>query len=390
MHKIENAKKVCFVDYIPAELHINKEWEIVYWAFNPYKLPEPGLDRKRNRVKKLKSITERKKLGKRTCININERLQSGWNPFLENKNSKELTSFKDAVNVYIKHITLEYKEGNLAKDTFGTYTSKLKGIGEYLEDNDKGNIFCFQFDKQLISTYLDYRRYELGNSARTRDNYMTFIHTLCNWMVDKNYMSKNGCDSFKKIDKKVKKRIIISPAIRERIFDYYKHKNPNYLIFCMTCYYCLVRRTELSKLTVDDISIKNKTLYIHAEDAKMNKSAHVTIPERLAILLAVHIKDAKKTDYIFSENNYSPGNTRFKPNRSTSNWRRMRDKLKLDFNIKWYSLKDTGITDLITAGVDLISVRDQARHQDIKQTNEYIPKSMKKANHEILNSGVKF
>lgn len=52
--------------------------------------------------------------------------------------------------------------------------------------------------------------------------------------------------------------------------------------------------------------------------------------------------------------------------------------------------KDTGITDLISAGVPLLSVRDQARHQSIKQTDEYTPRNMIKADAFVKNSGVKF
>ena len=68
----------------------------------------------------------------------------------------------------------------------------------------------------------------------------------------------------------------------------------------------------------------------------------------------------------------------------------MRTKLNLSEKIDWYSLKDTGITDLLKAGVPLISVRDQARHYSSKQTDEYTPRSLKKADATILNSKVTF
>jgi len=387
MSKLQKAKKVIFIDYVPAELHENKIWEIVYYILNPF---TQTLERKRNRVKPLKSITERRRLAKRMIAEINNRLLNGWNPFLENPKTKEFTLLFDVFNLYLKHITIEYNDENLRFDTYRTYKSRIKILMEYIEERELQKILCYKFDDSIISDFLDYLRYEKNNSARTRDNYMTFINTLCLWMVSKKYLAVNTCESFKKINRKRKTRIIIPTEDRLKIFEYYKTTNMNYLVMCMTCYYCLARRTELSKIKVGDVNLKNSTLYIVADDSKSNKSAHVTIPNELSLLLKKHILNSKDSDYLFSDDNYAPGEKRFKPNKSTSNWKRMRSKIGLAFEIKWYSLKDTGITDLIVKGVDLISVRDQARHQNIKQTDEYTPKGMKKADPKIQNSGVKF
>ena len=387
MSKLQKAKKVIFIDYVPAELHENKIWKIVYYVLNPF---TQTLERKRIRVKPLKSTTERRRLAKKMMTEINNRLLNGWNPFLENTKTKEFTLLFDVFNIYIKHITIEYNDANLRFDTYRTYKSRIKILMKYIEDRELQEILCYKFDDSIISDFLDYLRYEKNNSARTRDNYMTFINTLCVWMVSKKYLAVNSCESFKKINRKRKTRIIIPIEERIKIFEYYKTTNINYLVMCMTCYYCLARRTELSKIKVGDVNLKNDTLYIEAVDSKSNKSAHVTIPRELSILLKSHILNSKESNYLFSENNYKPGDTRFKPNKSTSNWKRMRNKIGIAFEIKWYSLKDTGITDLIMAGVPLLSVRDQARHQNIKQTDEYTPRGMKKADAHIQNSGIKF
>ena len=68
----------------------------------------------------------------------------------------------------------------------------------------------------------------------------------------------------------------------------------------------------------------------------------------------------------------------------------MRTKLNLPKNVHWYSLKDSGITDLLRAGVPLISVRDHARHFSSAQTDTYTPTDMRNADPNILKSTVKF
>ena len=54
--------------------------------------------------------------------------------------------------------------------------------------------------------------------------------------------------------------------------------------------------------------------------------------------------------------------------------------MKFPERYKFYSLKDTGITNMLRQHVDTVSVRDQARHSSIDITNIYVPHDMKRAN----------
>ncbi len=387
MHLTEKSKNIPLVDYIPAELHENSTWEVVYYVFNPF---EQKLKRKRNRVKPLKSITQRRQLAKRMIVEINNRLLYGWNPFMDAEKVKEFTRLNDALNLFLKHLEIEFKDGNLRFDTKKTYTSRITVIKRYLHSVGKNDVLCYKFNSSLISDFLDYMRYDKRVSARTRDNYMTFIKTLCNFLLQKKYIGVNPSLNFKKTNKKKNSRIVISEKDREKIFNYFKKEDANYFLLCLVCYYCLIRRTELSKIKVSDVNFLTNTIFIHSDNSKNKQSAHVTMPINLKIMLQKHIAAANKKDYLFSADNYAPGKNSFHPDKCSKKWRKMRLFLKLDENIKWYSLKDTGITDLIIAGVDLVSVRDQARHHSIKQTNTYIPQNLKTANSKIINSGVKF
>jgi integrase len=387
MDTIQNSKKQLFIDYIPAELRENTEWRIVFYALNP---ATEKLEIKRIRVQKLKSIAERRKFAKKLVANINARLEKGWNPFYEIKGSKQFVQFNKAVAIFLKEINQEYKDKNLSLDTIKTYTSRIANFKFYLTKIDKSEIICYKINEDFMNDYLDYLRYEKELSSRTRDNYFTFLKTLFEWMKRKKYMVLNPCESIKKIHKKKNDKVVITHEIRKKIFNYYNETNVYFLTFCMCCYYCLVRRTELSKIKVSDVNLKNNTIYISADDSKNNKSAHVTIPPKLAELLEKHLQNSTPTNYLFSNNNYKPGKVKFLPNKATSNWSRMRKKIGINIGIKWYYLKDTGIVDLIIAGVPLNSVRDQARHHSISQTNEYIPRNMKFADEKILKANLTF
>jgi site-specific recombinase XerD len=375
-----------FVDYYPAELKENAVWEIVYYVKNP---ETNKLVRKRNRVKPMAKVSERRKLAKRMISEINKRLENGWNPFFQNKGTKELLLFTDACKVYENRIEQEFKSGNFREDTKRTYLSQIKQLKKYLEYSNNEKMMCYKFNADFIDEYLDYIRYTKNLSAKTRDNYLSWLTTFSSFLLQKKYIVINPTETFKKINKKQKKRVVIDTKVRDVIFNYWQEKDNNFLTLCLLCYYCLVRRTEITKLKVINVNLEKQTLYIDSEDSKNRKNSFITIPNILIKPLEKHLTGAKPLDYLFSKD-YKPGNKQLSPNAITKRWSYMRDKLNLSKNIHWYSLKDSGITDLLRAGVPLISVRDHARHQSSAQTDTYTPKDMRTADPNILKSSIKF
>ena len=158
MQNSEKRNYQIFVDFIPAQLHENKVWEIVYYIKNPI---TEKLERKRNRVRPLKKITERRKLAKRMVIEINKRLDRGEILFKQKQGLKNLTKITDAIGVFKKRIAVEYKAGNHRFDTYKTYKSQLKQLEQYINAVlETPNLMCYNFDSEFIGDYLDYIRYE--------------------------------------------------------------------------------------------------------------------------------------------------------------------------------------------------------------------------------------
>ena len=59
-----------------------------------------------------------------------------------------------------------------------------------------------------------------------------------------------------------------------------------------------------------------------------------------------------------------------------NNWDRLRKKLDFKKEYQFYSLKDTGITDLFLAGLPSLKIRNQARHSTVQITELYTPRNM--------------
>ena len=139
----------------------------------------------------------------------------------------------------------------------------------------------------------------------------------------------------------------------------------------MVTYYCFIRRTEITKLKVSDVNLFKGFILVSAENSKNRKTEAVTIPNIFLPILAQHLTKAKNTDYLFSNNDFKPGAKQLTPKKISDEWAKFRNKEKFDDKFQFYSLKDTGITDLLNSGIPAIKVRDQARHYDLKITESY-------------------
>ncbi|MBS9773791.1 MAG: site-specific integrase [Tenacibaculum sp.] len=388
MSKLQKStQSIEFVDFIPAELKENKTWEVVYYMKHPI---TKDLKRIRHRVKPLKSTIERRKLAKRMIVNINKKLYSGWNKFIEESNTKSFAKVFDVFDTYLMTIKKQVKKETLRKDTLRSYTSFINNIKNYLIENNLQDIFVHDWNEELLQNFLDEIFFERDNSARTHNNYLRFINTFSLWMIKRKYINVNPATNIDRIKEGTKKRIVISHKDRETILNYMKENHYNYYVLCYTAFYTLIRRTEITKILVSDVFLKNRIINIRADISKNGKEQVVTIPKPLINVLIEHLSKAKNSDYLFSADNFIPGPTQLNPKKISDEWAKLRRKLKFSDKYQWYSLKDTGITNYLTLGLPLIDVKNQARHHSITQTETYTPKNIVKAVKSIESASLDF
>ncbi len=360
------------IDYIPAELRANKDWLIVF----RYKNSKGTMQRHRIRVPKMQNKRERERYAKRLCAEINSKLERGWNPEIEMEASNSFKLFKEASLEYINYIDAEVKNRNMRKDTLRSYTSYIKILSEYLKV-EKTELHCINFNRQKVIKFLDYLTLERCVSNRTYNNYLGFLITFSTFLLKREYISKNPCEGITKKKEGEKIRTTIPKETLTDIQCYLAVNNTAYLILCLCTYYLLIRRTELTKLKVSNLFLEENYILVPADTSKNRKSDIVTIPHELKKLLKNHISKAKQTDYIFSANNYSPGPKQLKPKKISDEWAKLRRTLSFNKAYQFYSLKDTGITNMLEIGIPTIKVRDQARHHDLSETEKYTPRRKK-------------
>lgn len=77
-------------------------------------------------------------------------------------------------------------------------------------------------------------------------------------------------------------------------------------------------------------------------------------------------------DYFAFASYKMPGEKHINTRKIDKWWDRMRVKLGLPKNIQFYSLKDTGIVQLLEDGVSLKDVKDLADHVNVATTSKYL------------------
>lgn len=376
----KNSTLTQIISYTPPKLYTGKEWYVGFYAYDPI-----TKDKRRKKIKlnHIESKQVRRKYADDLIIRLNEKLRRGWNPWIATEDSKAYTTFEDACNSYSKLINKKANDGMYREDTFMSYSSLLRNLIKYNNQRKPQITYIYQLDKEYIVDFLDYIYIEKGNSAQTRDNYLGWLKSFCVFLVEKGYhqtLATEGIKAFSKWTKK-KTREYLPENILSKVKEQASTKNKHFLLACYILFYMLIRPKEMSKLQIKDINLKNQTIIITEEQSKNRRTAAVTLPTKVIhLMLDLRIFDNPGDYYLFSK--------KMKPGAEYANEKQFRDfwnhhirkPLNLPDKYKFYSLKDTGVTMLLRANTDILSVRDQARHSSILITDTYTPHDIVKAN----------
>lgn len=209
------------------------------------------------------------------------------------------------------------------------------------------------------------------SSARTRNNYRTWLSAFCSWLQEKKFIDSNPVEKIKTLPEEVKFRSALPPEDLIKLQEYLNKNNPSYLLACMMEYYTFIRPDELSNIRLKDIHIKEQKIFVSSAISKNRRDGMVGLNDRIiTLMIDTHVFDAPDTFYLFGKD--------FKPSFEKADSRIFRDyftkirkALKFPTNYQFYSLKDSGIRDLANAE-GIVVARDQARHSDISTTNRYL------------------
>ena len=304
------------------------------------------------------------------------------------KSRVKSSDWKNAMGNYLGALTAQLERQTISKATHMTYNSYCKSLNAFFEKKQIEDLH--DVDLPLLNQFLDTFS---KCSAKYCNSVKGFLKTLFTWFVGNGYLLSSPADG-------LKKEVLARKAGRETLTDeernilfarLRKADRKEFLLACMMEYYCYIRPNELYQLKVENLNFAEQSVFIPAAISKNRRDGKVTLPEdviKLMIELGVHSKPG--CFYIFGDRMQCCA-TKGTPKQFSRYWDNhvtrkggLYPELK-DRGIVFYSLKNSGITDMLESGVASITVRDQARHSDISTTEIYARQTSLKAPDALKN-----
>ena len=150
---------------------------------------------------------------------LTEKLVQGWNPWVEIVQPLEYTSFDDACGRYEEYLLKMLGEGNMREDTVASYTSRIRILKKWKEEEKINLHYSYQFNKVLVGQFLDYIFIDRNNTIRTRNNYLSWLKTFCKYLVERGYIPNDPTEGYSCVrrNRQLKNRDVIPDDVLIKI-----------------------------------------------------------------------------------------------------------------------------------------------------------------------------
>lgn len=350
--------------YVPPELHEGKEWFIDFYA----KHPDTGaLKRKRIKVNRIKSIAQRRAYCRELIHEITKRLQAGWSPWQKGEAPQQFITLRDAMDQWER-----VKLRQLRHSSPYSYTSILRILRDWAADRGMMDKHVAAFTAAHASEWMYYLDDERGIAARTSNNYLTIARMVFAYFIERRMISANPFDHIRKQRPHAKSRTYLTEEDRQEMVAWMEQHAPHMVMPVILIYGALIRPGELRRMRVELIDIERQVITLPAEVTKTNIERFPAIPDWMVpYLLRSNLHNLPGKTWLMGPG-LAPGNKPCARNTLTNEWVKMRTALGWPATKQLYSLRDTGIIQLLRDGVDLLHVMQQAGHTEIATTNKYL------------------
>ena len=359
---------------------------IEYYVYNPVTMK---MERQRIRLEKLshqfKNRSQYKQMVMQLMMNLTGKLAGGWTPYGENQNVAEYTPINKAIEAYIAD-----KSRDLRKASMVSYISVAKIFVEWLITQNIHEMASHLLNQRTCQRFMDELRDRPKFNNNTYNTYLKKYRACFAWMVDRGYCKENPFEKIKTLKKQEKIRQLIPVDARETVINHVRtSKHPNYEIVMHLIFTSLIRPSEIERLQVRDVDLKNKCIHIPANKAKTHKDRDAALSDTcIAMLIPLLSKPGILPTWYLINSNYECGPDPCYHGMFKKHWMKIRKECGLPDEMQLYSLKDSGITEMLEAGVSINQVKEAAGHADISTTNKYIGKDTEKMIEAVRGANV--
>lgn len=360
-----------FIGYIPPVLKKNPSFGeyIEYQVLNPATMK---MERQRIRLTKLstkfKSRIEFRGHVMKIINDLNGKLAGGWTPYGQTQDVREFTPINIAIEAYI-----EDKGRDLRKASMVSYTSVAGILMDWLKEHDMAEMASHLLNHRVAMRFMDdlLKRPKFNNN--TYNTYLKKYRACFSWMVLHGYSKENPFEKIPTRMKIEKKRSLIPADARQKVLDYVrKSDEPNYEIVMHLVFSSLIRPSEIERIQIKDIDLKNACINIPPEKAKTHKERFAPLTDECIGLLIPLLVSNPPGDWYLLGKELVPAKEQCWHGKFKKDWMKIRKACELPDDMQLYSLKDSGLTELLESGLDALTVMKAADHHDLTTTTKYV------------------
>ncbi len=356
------------VDFIPPQRHDGAQSYVWFSQVDPM---TGKLKRKKYMLDRFKPGKVRDIVANRIIANIYNKVLHGWNVWAPTNTSRSDSAVCDVLDRYRAYIINLSRKGVLKRKTFYDYTSRLRVLVEYINEQVTPIRMCYQMDQAFWGDFFDYLLVDRDLSAKTRNNYRTWASALCSWLVDKRYLNENPIQYIHQLPEHEKFRQPLEPDDLRKLGKWLQDNNKPFLLAVMMEYCTAIRPTELSFIKLKDINISEGSIFVSSQVSKNRRDGKVKLPNKvIKLMMELGVFEHHNDCYLFGSG-FLPSEKRQDARYFTKEFNKVREELGFPRHYMFYSLKDSGLRDISNAaGVEV--AQKQARHSSIQTTNLYL------------------
>ncbi|MCO7184275.1 site-specific integrase [Tenacibaculum sp. XPcli2-G] len=330
--------------------NINKPWHIWYYYRNPFTGAMDKIIEKRG-LNRVKTITERKRIGnalKKARLRL---LQEGYSPFEEKQ--EEILDKKSYTISEALELALNEKNKVWAEKTRHGNSSMYNIFVKWVTGKKLANKDIDQLTKRHIIIFLNHISDTSSNT--TRNNFKRLISSLLSQLVADDILSYNFVKDIPSLKAKPEKNQPFTIQQLEAIKNYLI-KNDKYLYqYMKLVIYALMRPVEICRLKVKDIDLRNNTILF--AETKTERANILIIEPLKEVFQKMNLENYNADDFLFTKKEI-PGKWNVKKESSKNEFfsrrfKKLKDdigeEINLNDNHSIYSARHTAAKILFTS-----------------------------------------
>ena len=276
------------------------------------------------------------------------------------------------------NIWLTFTQAQLSQDTYKYYLKHFKCLKDFFQNNNIeyfDQITTYTFDAIIV--FLKNK----GLSNTTINKHITTLKICINFLNERKLTNVYVPKKIKLPETQPKIEIIEMEVLKEILIYLDQNKNKNMKLCFLLMLTTGIRRTELTKIKVNNIDLKNGQIYL--EDTKNHKPRMIyIITDEIKDLITELENQIPNQKFLFYS---SKTNGYVTPNTVSSYFTKIKKDLELK-TLSPHKLRHTYATMLINNGADMNSVRLLLGHSTLNMTQRYIQMT----NNKLKNINNKF